>query len=131
MALRTFVSRTAKAARNLTIALALAAFTAVGISAQNSGTVTGLVRDAVNLAPLAGAQVSIEGTGIGGLVNNVGRFLLLNVPAGTHTVNVTMIGYSAGTATITVTAGGTATNDFSLREQALNLEGVIVTGTAG
>lgn len=131
MALRTFVSRTAKAARTLTVALALAAFSAVGVTAQNSGTVTGLVRDAVNLSPLAGAQVSIEGTGIGGLVNNVGRFLLLNVPAGTHTVNVTMIGYSAGSQTVTVTAGGTATSDFSLREQALSLEGVVVTGTAG
>jgi TonB-dependent starch-binding outer membrane protein SusC len=131
MASRTFVSRTATAARNLMIAMAFAAFGAVGVSAQNTGTVTGLVRDAVNLAPLAGAQVSIEGTGIGGLVNNVGRFLLLNVPAGTHTLNVTMIGYSVGSQTVTVTAGGTATSDFTLREQALSLEGVVVTGTAG
>jgi TonB-dependent starch-binding outer membrane protein SusC len=131
MASRTFVSRTVKAARNLMIALAFAAFGAVGVSAQSTGTVTGLVRDAVNLAPLAGAQVSVEGTGIGGLVNNVGRFLLLNVPAGTHTLNVTMIGYSVGSQTVTVTAGGTATSDFTLREQALSLEGVIVTGTAG
>ena len=131
MALRTFVSKTAKVGRNLAIALAFAAFGAVGVTAQNAGTVTGLVRDAVSLAPLAGAQVSIEGTGIGGLVNNVGRFLLLNVPAGTHTVNVTMIGYGAGTQQVTVTAGGTATANFSMREQALSLEGVIVTGTAG
>ncbi|MEM7416281.1 MAG: TonB-dependent receptor, partial [Gemmatimonadota bacterium] len=107
------------------------AFGALPAVAQNTGTVTGLVRDAVSLAPLAGAQVAIEGTGIGGLVNNVGRFLLLNVPAGTQTVNVTMIGYSAGTQTVSVTAGGTATADFGLREQALALEGVVVTGTAG
>ncbi|MEM7417320.1 MAG: hypothetical protein AAF389_17650, partial [Gemmatimonadota bacterium] len=68
---RTFVSHLARAARNLTIALALAAFGALPAVAQNTGTVTGLVRDAVSLAPLAGAQVAIEGTGIGGLVNNV------------------------------------------------------------
>ncbi len=105
MTLRTFVARTARTARNLTIAMALAVFGAADVAAQNAGTVTGLVRDAVSLAPLAGAQVSIEGTGIGGLVNNVGRFLLLNVPAGTHTVNVTMIGYSAGSMSVSVTAG--------------------------
>jgi TonB-linked SusC/RagA family outer membrane protein len=131
MALRTFVQSSVKAARNLAIALAFAAFSAVGVAAQNTGTVTGLVRDAASLAPLAGAQVAVEGTGIGGLVNNVGRFLLLNVPAGTQTVNVTVIGYSAGSQTVSVTAGGTATLDFELREQALSLEGVIVTGTAG
>ncbi|MGY8776495.1 MAG: TonB-dependent receptor plug domain-containing protein, partial [Longimicrobiales bacterium] len=124
MTLRTFVSRTVAA-------LAFTMFSAVGLAAQSTGTITGLVRDGLNLAPLAGAQVSIEGTGIGGLVNNVGRFLLLNVPAGTQTVNVTMIGYGAGTATLTVTAGGTASNNFDLREQALSLEGVVVTGTAG
>lgn len=131
MTLRTFAKRTASALRNLTIALAFAAFGAVGVTAQNTGTVTGLVRDAVSLAPLAGAQVSIEGTGVGGLVNNVGRFLLLNVPAGEQTVNVTLIGYSPASQTVTVAAGETATVDFRLREQALSLEGVIVTGTAG
>ncbi|MEM7416428.1 MAG: hypothetical protein AAF389_13070, partial [Gemmatimonadota bacterium] len=68
---RTFVSHSARAARNLAIALAFAAFGALPAVAQNTGTVTGLVRDAVSLAPLAGAQVAIEGTGIGGLVNNV------------------------------------------------------------
>lgn len=131
MTLRTFVARATSGARNLAIAAAFVAFGAVGATAQNTGTVTGLVRDAVSLAPLAGAQVSIEGTQIGGLVNNVGRFLLLNVPAGTHTVNVVLIGYSAGSQSVTVTAGGTATVDFGLREQALSLEGVVVTGTAG
>ncbi len=131
MALRTFVMNTVKVARNFAIALAFMVFGAVGITAQNTGTVTGLVRDATTLAPLAGAQVAVEGTGVGGLVNNVGRFLLLNVPAGTQTVNVTMIGYGAGSATVSVTAGGTATLDFEMREQALSLEGVVVTGTAG
>ena len=131
MALRTFVMNTVKVARNFAIALAFMVFGAVGVTAQNTGTVTGLVRDGTTLAPLAGAQVAVEGTGVGGLVNNVGRFLLLNVPAGTQTVNVTMIGYGAASATVSVTAGGTATLDFEMREQALSLEGVVVTGTAG
>ena len=131
MAKSAFASKVTRTARNLAIAAAFAAFSAAGIAAQNTGTVTGLVRDAVSLAPLVGAQVVVEGTGIGGLVNNVGRFLLLNVPAGTQTINVTLIGYSAGSQTVNVTAGGTATVDFTLREQALSLEGVVVTGTAG
>lgn len=131
MALRVFVSRAAKSAHNLVVAFAFVAIAAAGVSAQATGTVTGLVRDATTLEPLAGAQVSIEGTGIGGLVNNVGRYLLLNVPAGSQTVIVTLIGFSPGEETLTVTSGGTATADFGLHEQALSLEGVIVTGTAG
>jgi TonB-linked SusC/RagA family outer membrane protein len=114
----------------LLAALALAGFGGSGLAAQ-TGTVTGLVRDAVNLQPLAGAQLTVEGTGVGGLVNNVGRFLLLNVPAGEQTVTATLIGYGSVTQSVTVAAGGTATLDFTLREQALSLEGVIVTGTAG
>jgi iron complex outermembrane receptor protein len=91
MTLRTFVTRAAKV--GLT-ALALAAFGVADAAAQNTGTVTGQVRNAESLGPLAGAQVFIEGTQIGNLVNNVGRYLLLNVPAGTYTINATMIGFT-------------------------------------
>jgi outer membrane receptor protein involved in Fe transport len=113
------------------MALTLAAFGVADAAAQNTGTVTGQVRNAESLSPLSGAQVFIEGTQIGNLVNNVGRFLLLNVPAGTYTINATMIGFTTASQEITVTAGGTTTVDFTLREQALALEGVVVTGTAG
>jgi hypothetical protein len=44
---------------SLAVAFALAAFGVADASAQNTGTVTGLVRDAVSLQPLAGAQVSV------------------------------------------------------------------------
>ena len=134
MASSRFDSRVGRSARGLTglvVALVMTVFGASDIAAQNTGTVTGLVRDAVTLSPLAGAQVSIGDTGLGGLVNNVGRFLVLNVPAGQHTMTVQLIGYGESSQTVTVAAGQTATVDFTLREQALSLEGVIVTGTAG
>ena len=128
MTLRTFVTRAVTVGA---MALALTAFGVADAAAQNTGTVTGQVRNAESLSPLSGAQVFIEGTQIGNLVNNVGRFLLLNVPAGTYTINATMIGFTTASQEITVTAGGTTTADFTLREQALALEGVVVTGTAG
>ena len=134
MASSTFDPRVGRSARGLTglvVALVMTVFSAGDVAAQNAGTVTGLVRDAVTLSPLAGAQVSIGDTGLGGLVNNVGRFLVLNVPAGQHNVTVQLIGYGERSQTITVAAGQTATVDFTLREEALSLEGVIVTGTAG
>ena len=109
----------------------LSLFGVVEVAAQNTGTVTGLVRDVVSLQTLAGAQVTIDGTPIGGLTNNIGRYLLLNVPAGEQTVTVLSLGFGTTSQTVTVEAGQTVTVDFGLRQQALALEGVVVTGTAG
>ena len=76
-----------------------------------TGTVTGTVRDATNGQPIAGAQVSIPALNIGALANNVGRFLLLNVPAGTHQVQFQYIGYGTETIEVTVAAGQTGAVD--------------------
>ena len=96
-----------------------------------TGTVTGTVRSATNGQPIPGAQVAIPDLNVGILANNVGRYLLQNVPAGTHTVQVQYIGYTAATAEVTVGAGDAAIQDFDLRSEAISLEGVVVTGTAG
>ena len=112
--------------------LAFVALTAFGmpLDAQETGRITGTVVSAANMRPLDGAQVSIEGTGMGALANAQGRYLVLNVPAGTYTVRVTMIGFATTQQEVTVTAGGTATADFQLTETALALEELVVTGTA-
>ena len=115
----------------LVAALALATLGAAEAAAQNTGTVTGEVRDIVSQRLLVGAQISVEGTGLGNVANNVGRFLLLNVPAGEHTILATLIGYGQVAQTVTVTAGGSHQVDFSMRAVALALDAIVVTGTAG
>src|SRR5688572_12754752 len=81
--------------------------------------------------PLAAVQVFIAGSGIGALSQQNGRYLLLNVPAGTHTLTAERIGFASRSAQITVTAGATLVQDFAMSEQALGLDEIIVTGTAG
>ena len=134
MILSKFVKSTGRVAirslMGLAVAFGMLVFGNAEVAAQ-TGTLTGVVRNAVGAQPLAGAQVSIDGTGMGGLSNNVGRFLVLSVPAGQVTVTVQSIGYGSVSQTVTVVAGETATLDFLLRSQALSLEGVVVTGTAG
>ena len=112
-----------------TLAL-LCAFQVQAASAQETGRITGQVTSAQNMRPLDGAQVSIEGTGIGGLANAQGRFLLLNVPAGSYSVRVTMIGYGTARQQVSVSAGQVANADFQLTETALALDEIVVTGTA-
>ncbi len=95
------------------------------LAAQNP--VTGTVVASGSLRPLAGAQVTIEGTDLGQLTDNRGRFLIVNAPAGPVEVRVVMIGYRE--ATVTVPAGEAVT--IELQETAISLDEIVVTGVVG
>lgn len=99
--------------------------------AQGTGTVSGSVVDAATREPLNGVQVVVGETGRGTLTDSRGRFLIPNVPPGTHAVRVQNIGYRAVEESVTVQAGETARLDFALDVSAVALEEIVVTGTAG
>jgi TonB-linked SusC/RagA family outer membrane protein len=99
--------------------------------AAQTGTVQGRVVDAATGRSLSSAQVSVPGTGVGGLTNADGRFLLLNVPVGEQTIDVLLIGYGAQQQSVLVRAGEVSTVEFRMASSALELDEVIVTGTAG
>jgi TonB-linked SusC/RagA family outer membrane protein len=100
--------------------------------AQNSvGAIAGRVTDARTALPAAGAHVVVEGTTLTGVVGNDGRYGIANVPAGSHTVSVRLIGFNGASQSVQVSAGGTSTADFALQVSAIPLEEIVVTGTAG
>jgi TonB-dependent SusC/RagA subfamily outer membrane receptor len=82
-------------------------------------------------APLQGAQIVVQGTTRGTISNVQGRYLLLNAPAGVQTLEITRLGYAVRTIQVTVIANETAVADITLSEEAISLEEVVVTGTAG
>ncbi len=98
--------------------------------AQGTGRLTGIVRTAETGRPLQSAQVNIQGTRIGTLTGPDGRYVIPNVAAGTHELRVTLIGYSQGAARVVARAGETTNTDFSMRETAVALDALVVTGTA-
>ena len=112
-----------------TVLLAVTLAMPAPVSAQD-GTVTGTVTDAVSQRPVGSVQVFLVGTGLGTLSRDNGRFVILNVPAGDYTLRAERIGYSTSEAQITV-AGGTVQQDFAIGAQALGLDEIVVTGTAG
>ncbi len=114
-------------ARSVLFALIMACLAVPSVSAQQ---ITGRVVSTSG-EPLAAVQVFIAGSGIGALTQQNGRYLLLNVPAGTHTLTAERIGFQSMTSQVTVTAGETAVQDFSLSEQALGLDEIVVTGVPG
>ena len=101
------------------------------ISVAVQGTLAITVTDSRTGQPLAATQVSVEGTGIGGLTDAAGRITLGNVPAGTRTLQVQRLGYRQITREIEVASGETLQLTIPMAEQALALDAVVVTGTAG
>jgi TonB-linked SusC/RagA family outer membrane protein len=92
------------------------------------GTISGRVVDGSTQQPLAGASVILEGTDRGVLTQADGSFLLTGVPAGTHRVRASTIGYAAQTQEVTVSAQQTATVRFELQPQAVLMEEVVAVG---
>jgi TonB-dependent starch-binding outer membrane protein SusC len=112
----------------LTLALVLCAAPSLA-QAQERGSISGRVTDAETTQPLVNVFVSVGGTNLGGVTNQDGRYLISNVPAGSQEVRVAMLGYSATSQRVNVTAGAPANADFTLKATAVQLEGIVATAT--
>jgi len=95
--------------------------------AQGQEVIRGVVVDNQG-AGLAGAQIVVEGTSLGALAGATGAFLIAGVPAGEQTLRVILLGFAD--ATTTVQAGDTNVR-IVLSATAINLDGLVVTGTVG
>ena len=110
----------------MALATALLAVPAFGQSP--TGSIVGTVTDASNGAPVASAEIWVEGSGARTFSRADGRVVLVGVEAGQRTVQVERIGYAPFQATVTVVADGTATLDIQLSAQAINLDEIVATG---
>ncbi len=111
---------------SMLVAAALVAWAAPRGLAAQAGTVAGRVV-ADDGAAVSGAQVSLVGEGKGSITNTRGAFLILNVPAGTYTLQVQSIGYETNEVSVTVRGGETVTQNFRVGHMAVAVEGVAVT----
>ncbi|MEX0599605.1 MAG: carboxypeptidase regulatory-like domain-containing protein, partial [Rhodothermales bacterium] len=100
------------------------------LSAQQTGTVTGVVTDARDGRPLSAVQVQLRALQRGVLTNAEGRYTLENVPVGEHELTVDRLGYQATTQTVQVGADASAAVNFALIMRAISMEGVVATGVA-
>ncbi len=112
--------------RIATILLLFATFPA---AANAQGSVEGTVRDASTNQGLAGAQVFISALSVGTLSDNEGAFEVRGVPAGTHMVEIQLIGYAIVRQEVTVTVGSASRLDVALSEEAVILGGITAIGT--
>ena len=113
------------------LALAVFGLFAASAGAQETGRIVGRVTATESGAPISAAQVFLPGVQLGSLSRLNGSYLILQVPAGTHEVRVERIGLTTVTRQVTVTAGGVVEVNFQMATEALGLDEIVVTGTAG
>ena len=89
----------------------------------------GTIRNAATGSPLAGAQVAIVALSLGAIADPGGHFQVADVPAGTHTVEISLIGYTTVTREVTVTARQRTHLDLELSETALAIQGLVAVGS--
>jgi TonB-linked SusC/RagA family outer membrane protein len=120
------------ARRGAVLAFALALVTSPSLLAAQAttGTVRGRVTDGTGGRGLPDAQVTVEGSRLGGVTGANGDFTILAVPTGTRNIVVRRIGYSPASRSVNVTTDGVSTGDIALSASALNLTEVVVTGSA-
>ena len=99
--------------------------------AFGQATISGIVTDAETGNPIPGTQVIIDALSIGAISDAEGNYALVAVPAGAHILEARFVGYETAERDIDVVAGESYQINFELNEDALLLDEVIVTGTAG
>ncbi|MGJ3241465.1 MAG: TonB-dependent receptor [Opitutales bacterium] len=108
--------------------LALLGLLPAWAAAQDTGIVTGRVFDATGDRYIEGAFVRVTDLGnVSATTDLEGRYVIRQVPAGEHTVSVSYVGYTGETRNITVPAGGTASADFTLSSDIIELEEFVAT----
>lgn len=126
------VSRSARRitrARLITLTIATLLATSAARAAGQAGTITGRVTDEHG-APIVSAQVFIDKTTLGSLSRGDGTYIVGQVPAGTHLLRTRLIGFRPESATVSIAEGQRATQDFTLHQDPLQLQAVVVTGTS-
>lgn len=93
--------------------------------------VLGHVTDAESGEHIGFVNISIEGTTFGTATDASGHYAMMDLPAGEYTLVASAIGYKPSRQQITVVDGQTQEIHFSLVEDAVMLDNVVVTANRG
>jgi TonB-dependent receptor len=113
-----------------TIVALLVAVIGPSASAQQTVTISGIVKDAQTGEALPGANVLLTGTGMGATTDMAGKYMVRNVPEGSYTLRVTYIGYATATSTLTLREAADVHKDFKLAAVGVEGQEVVVTAQA-
>ncbi len=98
------------------------------VPAAHAAAISGTVSNLATGNNLQGARVGIPQLGLSVLSDSAGRYVLNNVPAGTHEITVAYIGLDLSKSTVTVGDGQGAVRNFEMSAGIYKLEAFKVTG---
>jgi iron complex outermembrane receptor protein len=113
--------------------LLIAVLLGVGLAPSalaQTGRVGGQVVEANSGEGLRGVNVGLEGTSLGTVTARDGTFEIEDVPAGEYEIVASYVGYETRRKSVSVSAGATATVNFSFRPADVELQEVEVIGRA-
>jgi TonB-linked SusC/RagA family outer membrane protein len=116
--------------RRVLLPLAALLLCSAALPAQSTGTITGRVIGEDG-SPLPQAQLILVGTGLGARAGDNGQYTIVNVPVGQYRLRAQLIGHRPVEVPVTVAAGAATAQTFTMQKQALSLDAIVVTGTAG
>ena len=107
--------------------LSILAFSITNAFAQRNAGIKGTVTSSDGKAAVA-VTIGIQGTSLGTITDIDGKFQINRVKAGNYTIKVSAIGLVPAEKQVTVTAGNITVVDFTLKENASELQEVAISG---
>jgi outer membrane receptor protein involved in Fe transport len=99
------------------------------LTAQNTASITGNVKDKKDNSELIGVNIILKGTSLGAVTDINGRFAIKNVRAGEYNVEVSYIGYNKTLLTgIKIKVGETKELQIDLIPTSVTTEDVVIIG---
>ena len=111
------------------IATILLLFATFPVTGHAQGSLEGTVRDGATNQGVRGAQVFISALSIGRLSDADGSFQIGGIPAGTHVVEIRLIGYATERQEVSIADGQVTQLDVTISEEAIALAGIVAIGT--
>jgi outer membrane receptor for ferrienterochelin and colicins len=99
----------------------------VQLSMSQTASISGKISDENTV--LLGVSVSIQNMNIGAVTNNDGEYSIGDLEDGTYTLRISYIGYRTIEEIVEMKADANVVRNFTMQEDALNLNQVVVTGT--
>ena len=112
----------------LAAGIAMLPGTAFAQDPEHEGEIEGVVRDAATGNPLAGATVSVVGSGIRAVTHGDGAFHLTDIEEGDYRLRVERLGYQ-GTTIETTVEDESAVVEIELVASPIAVQGMVVTAT--
>ncbi|MEM9674558.1 MAG: TonB-dependent receptor [Bacteroidota bacterium] len=94
---------------------------------QNTGEVSGFVKDARTEEPLIGVTIKVEDTDLGSITDINGFYTISSVPTQSYNITASYVGYQSSTRyNVVVRSGGNPNLNFDLKESVDELSEVVV-----